>query len=50
MEAYVLFACLKQVDHELLGQPYRLSFKAHVDFDPAIFRFIDEELALARSM
>ena len=43
----VLFGCLKQICHKLLGQPDRLILEAHIDFDLAVFRFIDEELAHA---
>ena len=39
----VLFGCLKQVGHKVLGQPDHLFLQSHIDFDPAVFRFIDVE-------
>ena len=46
MLSNVLFGCLKQVGHELLGQPNRLILQSHVNFDPAVLGLIDEKLAL----
>lgn len=46
MKAYVLLACLKQVDHHLLSQPDGFILKSDVDFYTAIFGLVNKELAL----
>lgn len=43
----VMFGFLKQIRHQFLGQPDGLILKAHVYFDPAVFRLIDQEQAPA---
>ena len=47
MPTYVLFGRLKEIGQKLLSEPDRLILQPYIDFDPAVFRFIDEKLALA---